>query len=349
MNNRFGLFGGISVAVAMSVSVISAQEKQSAPDNVMFYKVEQERIMQGQPPMPLRDDFVFFASEMSFDGKLVKGAPYSAEAITESTQTLSDGNRIVNKSTASIYRDSEGRTRREQSLRAIGPYANDGAPSQTIHLSDPVAGVSYVLNPSTQVAWKMPPMRFTFNFKTPPPDGSAVGGQVKGSFQSKTPPPDPTSAGPDAKTFQIELHSDGVMDSKMTKAGVAMKLLDKNSRNAKTESLGKQEIGGIEAEGTKTTVTIPAGEIGNERAIEIISERWYSPELQIVVMTKHIDPRFGENSYRLANIDRTEPARSLFEVPAGYRIEEGPGPGIGPMGPMAPGQRVRTRRPADEQ
>ena len=327
MKNRFGLFGGISLAVVMSVSVISAQERR--------------------PAMPVGGDFVFFASEMSFDGKLVKGAPYSAEAITESTQTLGDGNRIVNKSTASIYRDSEGRTRREQSLRAIGPYANDGAPSQTIHLSDPVAGVSYVLNPSTQVAWKMPPMRFTFDFKTPSPDGSSVGGPVKRSFQSKMPPPDPTSAGPDAEgTFEIELHSDGAMDRKMTKAGVAMKLLDKNRRNGKTESLGKQDIGGVEAEGTRTTVTIPAGEIGNERPIEIVSERWYSPELQIVVMTKHLDPRFGENSYRLTNIDRTEPARSLFEVPAGYRIEEGPSPGMGPMGP---GQKVRTRRPAGEQ
>ena len=61
-----------------------------------------------------------------------------------------------------------------------------------------------------------------------------------------------------------------------------------------------------------------------------------------MVMTKHIDPRFGENTYRLANIDRTEPARSLFEVPAGYKIEEGPGPGL-------PGQKMRMRKPAGEQ
>ena len=46
MKNRFGLFGGISLAVMMSVSVISAQERQPAPDNVMFYKIEQERMMQ---------------------------------------------------------------------------------------------------------------------------------------------------------------------------------------------------------------------------------------------------------------------------------------------------------------
>jgi hypothetical protein len=336
MKNRFGLFGGIGLAVVVSLSVISAQERQPAPERViqeraMIDKIEHERMMQEHPhpPMPPGGDFVFFASEMSFGGKLVKGAPYSAEAITESMQTLSDGNRIVNKSTASIYRDSEGRTRREQALRAIGPFANDGALSQTIHISDPVAAVSYVLDPRAQVARKMPPMRFKFEFKTPPPDGPSV---------------DPAATAP----YRIELHSDGIMDKKMAdkkmaETGVAIGLLDKNNPNSRTEPLGKQNIGGVEAEGTKTTVTIPAGEIGNEKPIEIVSERWYSPELQIVLMTRHIDPRFGENSYRLANIDRTEPARSLFEVPAGYRIEEGPGL------PSAPGQKIRTRKPVDEQ
>jgi len=327
MKNRFGRFGGIALAVIVSLGVISAQERQPASERimrepVMIDKIEHERLMQEHqhPPMPPGADFVFLASEMSFDGKLVKGAPYSAEAITESTQTLSDGNRIVYKSSASVYRDSEGRTRREQALRAIGPFANDRAPSQTIHISDPVAAVSYLLDPRAQVARKMPPMRFKFEYKIPPPDGQAGDPHAKGHYR-------------------IQLHSDGVMDKKMTETGAAMGLLDKNHPNSRTESLGKQNIGGVEAEGTKTTVTIPAGEIGNERPIEIVSERWYSPELQAVVMTRHIDPRFGENSYRLANIDRTEPARSLFEVPAGYRTEEGP----------FPAQRVRLRKPAGEQ
>ena len=145
------------------------------------------------------------------------------------------------------------------------------------------------------------------------------------------------------------------MDRKMGETTIAVSMFDKHNRNFRTESLGRQDFGGVEAEGEKTVVTIAAGEIGNERPIEIVSERWYSPELQIVVMSKNFDPRFGENTYRLINIDRTEPARSLFEVPAGYRTEEGPGPGMGPMGPMgpmppmAPGQKVRTRRPGDEQ
>ena len=89
------------------------------------------------------------------------------------------------------------------------------------------------------------------------------------------------------------------------------------------ENLGKQTIEGVEAEGTRSTITIPAGEIGNERPIEIVSERWYSPELQMVVMTRHSDPRTGEMTYKLTNINRTEPAKSLFEVPSDYTIKEG--------------------------
>jgi TonB family protein len=105
--------------------------------------------------------------------------------------------------------------------------------------------------------------------------------------------------------------------------------------NARNESLGKQAIEGVEAEGTRKTVEIPAGEIGNERPIEIVFERWYSPELQVVVMTKHSDPRFGETTYRLTNINRSEPARELFEVPADYTVKDPSGPsGMGRTGPV---------------
>jgi hypothetical protein len=90
----------------------------------------------------------------------------------------------------------------------------------------------------------------------------------------------------------------------------------------KKESLGKQAIEGVECTGTKETATIPAGAVGNERAIETVTERWYSPELQLEIMTKTTDPRFGETTYRLGNIVRAEQPKSLFEVPADYKLEE---------------------------
>ena len=92
----------------------------------------------------------------------------------------------------------------------------------------------------------------------------------------------------------------------------------------KVESLGRQSVEGVDAEGTRTTITIPAGHIGNERPIEIVSERWYSPELQTVVLSIRKDPMVGETTYRLTNINRSEPARSLFEVPTDYTLREGP-------------------------
>ena len=97
-------------------------------------------------------NFRFMSSEMHFDSKIVRGAPYSAEAVTESIQMLADGNRITRTSKASLYRDSEGRTRRDQTLNHIGPWATANEPEQTVFINDPVAGTHYVLNPSKRPA-----------------------------------------------------------------------------------------------------------------------------------------------------------------------------------------------------
>ena len=83
-------------------------------------------------------------------------------------------------------------------------------------------------------------------------------------------------------------------------------------------------IEGVQAEGTRTTTTIPAGQIGNDQPIQIVSERWYSPELKVTVLTTNSDPRMGETTYALKNISRTEPAQSLFTVPPDYSVKDGP-------------------------
>ncbi|HMV51532.1 MAG TPA: energy transducer TonB, partial [Blastocatellia bacterium] len=98
----------------------------------------------------------------------------------------------------------------------------------------------------------------------------------------------------------------------------------------KEESLGKQTIEGVEAEGKRKTTIIPEGAIGNERAIEIVSESWYSPELQTTVMSKRNDPTTtGETIFRMTNIRRGNPDASLFQVPSDYTVKEG---GIGGVG-----------------
>lgn len=90
----------------------------------------------------------------------------------------------------------------------------------------------------------------------------------------------------------------------------------------RVESLGVQTFEGVQAEVTRFTLTIPAGMEGNDQPFEIVSEKWYSPELQIIVMGKRSDPRMGEIVYRLANINRSEPAHALFEAPSDFTVTE---------------------------
>jgi len=304
--------------------------------------LRQERIVQGPeggPPPPPDANVVFFATE-SFGGKVVKGAPYSAEAVTETIQTLGDGNRIVNRITSMIYRDSEGRTRREQSLKGLGILGAGEEPFKTIFINDPVAGVTFALDSRSHTAHKSVP--FTFEFNTKKGEGQqfefkvAPGTAANGSVIMNTRP-----GGVGGTHVDLDPPDQFTL---RTEAGVGETFVFRtksSNANEVKEQLGKQNIGGVEAEGTRTTVTIAAGEIGNERPIEIVSERWYSPELELVVMTRHSDPRTGETTYKLTNINRAEPAKSLFEVPSDYTIKEGPG--IGPK--IAPLPRKKLANP----
>ena len=92
--------------------------------------------------------------------------------------------------------------------------------------------------------------------------------------------------------------------------------------NETVESLAPQMIEGVWAEGTRITRTIPAGEIGNDHELKVVSETWYSKDLQMVVMSKHSDPRSGESTFKMTNVQRSEPDASLFQTPAGYKLTE---------------------------
>lgn len=328
------LTGILATATLLSLATVVAAQ-QPAPEGAFVIR---ERVSQGAEGAPLPDRNVVFVASESFTGKVVKGAPYSGEAVTETIQTLSDGNRIVNKFSSSVYRDSEGRTRREQSLKGLGVLGSGDERLQTIFIHDPVAGVTYSLDSKSRTAHKSSPFRLelsrtpgvgvaqsqAFEFKLGQA-GTASSGRVimtapLGSSVEAAPVPPP--AGVDHFMMRTEAGVGGTYAFRTSKADA----------NAVKEQLGKQMIEGVEAEGTRTTVTIPAGEIGNERPIEIVSERWYSPELQLVVMTRHSDPRFGETTYKLTNINRSEPTKTLFEVPSDYTIKTHlVGPGVAPL------------------
>jgi hypothetical protein len=308
-----------------TVASTAAQDKprKTLPDNVQIQKIQAEQDMVfSAGGFGQRGDFTFIVADNMFGGGVVKGAPYSAQAITENIQVLSDGNRIVRKNTTAIYRDSEGRTRNDQTLGAIGPYSVQGDPAKTFFISDPVAGVHFVLEPNSKTARKM---------FMPTSDGPI--------FERKLAPP--SADGPETTVFirggqagiPAERMREGgqvivtgstidIRGERKGEAGVMELRAEGKPANLKTESLGTQTIEGVSAEGSRTTFTIPAGEIGNEQAINIVTETWFSPELKVLVMRKHSDPRNGEMVYRLTNINRTEPDRSLFEVPADYAVKE---------------------------
>jgi len=253
----------------------------------------------------------FVTSELGLHGDVVKNAPYSAEAVTTMTQTLADGNRIHRETTAVLYRDSQGRTRREQTLTGIGPWAwvSQGQAVQVIVISDPVAGVRYTLHPSTHTAMahSMPSLESLESSSMYSLPGMPVQGTGEGyvAVEQGGTPQEPT-----------DHYGSGLVLSGTLLAPYQKLEVDE------TEFLGTRILGGIVAEGTRSTVIIPAGSIGNEQPIEVVSERWYSSQLQTLVMSRHSDPRFGETVYQLNNISTAEPGSDLFEVPSDYEIAD---------------------------
>jgi hypothetical protein len=232
----------------------------------------------------------------------VKGAPYSATMNNESIQTLADGNRIVQTNTGTIARDSRGRSRQDAALPAIGNLSAASAP-HLVFIQDPVAGTSYTLNLTDKTAWKNP---------TPPAGmggpGAAAGSgtffiHTEGGMPPLPPPPPP----------MIDL----------TKIGLTKHLATDEQPEANTESLGSQTVEGVVANGVRTTRIIPAGQIGNDRPISIVTEVWTSADLKTIVSSKRNDPRMGEQTFRLTSIVRAEPDPSLFTVPPDFRIIDG--------------------------
>jgi hypothetical protein len=226
-------------------------------------------------------------------GHTIQGSPYSGTVVTESVQTLADGNRIVQKSTGTTARDSEGRTRNDATIPMIGNMSATGAP-HLVFIVDPVAQKSYTLNLDEKTAHVIGPKM--------PPGADAAGVKVI--------------------TRDVAMSSDHLGPVTIDIGGQKMEL-DKEQTQARTEDLGTQVMEGVNAQGIRTTRTIPVGEAGNEKPIDIVTEVWTSSDLKTIVMSKRSDPRTGEQTFRLTNISRAEPDPTLFTVPADFKTVEG--------------------------
>jgi hypothetical protein len=231
----------------------------------------------------------------------VQGAPYSATITNESVQTLVDGNRIVQTSTGTTARDSQGRTRQDTVLPAIGNLSATNAP-HLVFIHDPVAQVSYVLNLTEKTAQKLP---------MPPP--TTAGESV--------------AAGPvTANAFFIQAGGAARIADGSTPPPMAIQraLIGSDQDQVASEDLGSQTMEGVVVNGKRTTHTIPAGQIGNDKPITIVNEVWTSPDLKTIISSKRSDPRMGEQTFQVTNIVRAEPDPSLFTIPSDFRITEGP-------------------------
>lgn len=250
----------------------------------------------------------------NLDGQ-IKGSPYSGDTVTESVQVLADGNRITRQNKSSFYRDSEGRTRRENTIQSLGPLGAAREPFTAIMIDDPVAGVHYNLDSKNKTARKMSlPDGIGMKMRQAIPAMPMIAGGGPGLA---APVPDvlfERSARP------VGGAAGHVAGSVMTWSATVSD--ERRPANAKTEDLGVRMIEGVQAKGTRHTMTIAAGEVGNDRPIEVVTENWFSEQLKTSVLTIHKDPRFGETTTKLTNVRLGDPPRYMFEVPADYKVED---------------------------
>ncbi|MBV9761025.1 MAG: hypothetical protein JO340_10720 [Acidobacteriaceae bacterium] len=275
---------GLLTAQTVVTQTVSPGESNPPPQNSTFFTSGFAM------PGVAGETIGIVSHEFSFNsGSPIAGAPYSAEQVTEHVQTLADGNRIVNTTTTKTYRDSQGRTRTETML----PTPAGGSPAPVlVTIDDPVAGVTYLLNPTQKTAHKLakvvdfPKTRAALALPLPPLPATGDGGPMVYTRQATLPKTD-----------------------------------------VKTENLGSQTIDGLIVTGTRRTETIPAGAIGNEGPIETTIEKWFSPALQVTVKSIRNDPRMGQITETLNNLNRGEPDAALFQPPADYTVTDNKNPG----------------------
>lgn len=305
------LFGVTATGIAQEAGVTMTVPAPACSSGAGCPDQQPTIAIMGAPPLGAPQVGVVTTGGIGFalqeNVEVVKNQPYQAQAVTEIKQTLADGSHITQTTTATVARDSDGRTVRIQKLSTIGPWRSNSDSSQgngptLTTIFDAVANTHTDFTSDSKVAHVVPM----------PPPGSIpnVPGQrekaAAGGFAVFSAGPEGPGMGP--TTFAVQDRADSPQPA--------------NSPDFKTEPLGTKTIEGIPVTGTKTTNTIPVGTIGNDKDLVITRETWYSPDLKLVVQSTQTDPRFGETTYSLRNMQRNEPDPTLFQVPAGYTIDK---------------------------
>jgi hypothetical protein len=243
-------------------------------------------------------------------GTGITGAPYSAEELDESVQTLADGTHIRHSMPgAKTYRDSMGRTRTErQPIRSgVSGVANEPVSPTMVEIDDPVGHVRYVFDLDEPVAHRQempgdePRGTSTETLVVHPLLGVSTG--ATGTAFVGVSGTAPTAKCPDTKPATKPRGDDDKLP------------------HSTSDDLGTQIIEGIPADGRRQTTVWPVDSIGNDRPITTTSETWFSRDIKQVILSKTDDPRSGEHSHKLMNISLAEPDPNLFEPPPGYTMK----------------------------
>jgi hypothetical protein len=240
------------------------------------------------------------------DAQVVKGKPYSADTSTETVQTLTDGNRILHRTVSKFYRDSEGRTRREQTFGNVDP--DHPSPHEVkVFIDDPVTGTAFVVDPGSKSAEKVQRSRKFLDERNGEDDATQI------MFKSVKDSEVGEQNAPGRMMIKFRDEHSGNPNT--------MVITTDEKRDVVKEDLGAKNIEGVDCIGTRNTITIPAGEVGNERPISIVTETWFASSIDAVVESSTDDPRFGKTTYQLTNVQLNEPTRSLFEPPADFKLD----------------------------
>jgi hypothetical protein len=257
------------------------------------------------------------------------GKPIYAEFATDHHQSFADGTHISRSTFACIYRDTQGRIRRESQLSVPGLAAGIAA-ATFITIVDHQLGFGYILNPQEMVAH-----RYELN-GAGPSYVARLRAQAAGSGlfspdpkQLATAAADPAASADSTAPWRMHafsahhLHAamDGIPGSDEP---VPTMRIDQPFLAApnpvRTENLGEQTILGFRVRGTRVITTLPVGQIGNDRPIDIVSEQWFSPDLELVMRSTHHDPWAGEFTTSVTKVSRGDQPAALFEIPSAYKI-----------------------------
>ncbi|HEY4082251.1 MAG TPA: hypothetical protein VGM81_16290 [Burkholderiaceae bacterium] len=346
--------GDQAQAEVMAMAAVDAQ--QIAADARMAARDAEQA---AHDALVLPGDMAFVITDTA-RSRLVKGAPYCADAVHETVQALADGNRIVHSQSSRLCRDSEGRTRQE--VERGGRHL--------VYLRDPVQKEGWLLDADKKIARK---------FGSPAAEGAAwerygeqmrewavkVREQVRvnvnisnvkeagappvppvppGALKAPLPPLPPvpvvlTQSDVTTKDAQGHEHREvrvirvddapglAPLPGLQAPPAVMARALVFAPRGPGVKSvLDSKEIDGVKVNGERMTWTIDAGKVGNEKPIVITRDVWTSPELMVTVASRDFDPRSGETNYRLQNLKRGEPDAALMKVPADYTQTQTPQP-----------------------